>query len=138
MINLTKDQINALSSVLYEDIVNKVEANNKKYVEKIMEDETFNNAYNEFESTLKEANALASKADKIRKEALRSIRVKLQSLNVDIYDSKKSIAYHYGKAIGKIKSEVTKKDLRDRITLCTIESRDLETLKQNIIKSFNV
>lgn len=137
MINLTKDQINALSSVLYEDIVNKVEANNKKYVEKIMEDETFNNAYNEFESTLKEANALASKADKTRKEALRSIRAKLQSLNVNIYDSKKSIAYYYGKALGKI-SEITKKDLRDRITLCTIESRDLETLKQNIIKSFNV
>lgn len=137
MINLTKDQINALSSVLYEDIVNKVEANNKKYVEKIMEDETFNNAYNEFELALKEAKALASKADKTRKEALRSIRVKLQSLNVNIYDSKKSIAYYYGKALGKI-SEITKKDLRDRITLCTIESRDLETLKQNIIKSFNV
>lgn len=137
MINLTKDQINALSSVLYEDIVNKVEANNKKYVEKIMEDETFNNAYNEFESALKEAKALASKADKTRKEALRSIRAKLQSLNVNIYDSKKSIAYYYGKALGKI-SEITKKDLRDRITLCTIESRDLETLKQNIIKSFNV
>ena len=82
MINLTKDQINALSSVLYEDIVNKVEANNKKYVEKIMEDETFNNAYNEFELALKEAKALASKADKTRKEALRSIRAKLQSLNV--------------------------------------------------------
>lgn len=137
MINLTKDQINALSSVLYEDIVNKVEANNKKYVEKIMEDETFNNAYNEFELALKEAKALASKADKTRKEALRSIRAKLQSLNVNIYDSKKSIAYYYGKALGKI-SEITKKDLRDRITLCTIESRDLETLKQNIIKSFNV
>lgn len=138
MINLTKDQINALSSVLYENIANKVEANNKKYVEKIMEDETFNNAYNEFDSALKEADALVSKADKIRREALRSIRVKLHNLNVGIYDSKKSIAYYYGKAIGKIKSEVTKKDLRDRITLCTIESRDLETLKQNIIKSFNV
>lgn len=138
MINLNKDQINALSSILYEDIVNKIEVNNKKYVEEIMKDENFNKAYNEAQSVLKEAETLRSKADKITKEALRNIRIKLQDLDVGPYDSKETIAFSYGKKIGKIKSELTKKELRDRIALCTIESQDLETLKQNIVKSFNI
>lgn len=136
MLELNKDQISALASLLYEDIANKVNLNNERYVEEILKDKTFNEAYGEFTSSLNKAKALETEADKIRKEAVRSIRTKLLSPNIDRYDSKKSAAYYYGKALGKIKDSLTKKELRDRITLCTIEAQDLETLKQNIIKSF--
>ncbi len=138
MIELNKDQISALASLLYEDIANKINLNNEKYAEEILKDETFNVAYNEFASSLNKAKTLETEAEKIKKEAIRSIRTKLLNPNIDRYDSKKSMAYYYGKALGKIKDSLTKKELRDRIALCTIEAQDLETLKQNIIKSFNI
>lgn len=133
---LSKEQIKALAAILYDEIWDQVVDNNKKALEEIKNDKSFKDAFNEFTETIKKATALKKESEKVEKEAIKGLKSKLSNIEVWTCNDIDTIARRYGRRIGRIKEDITKVDIMNRITLATIDAKDLATLKENVLKMF--
>ena len=133
---LSKEQIKALAAVLYDEIYDQVITHNKEALEEIKRDESFKNAFNEFTEAIKKADAIRRESEKIEKEAIKGLKSKLSNIEVWTCNDVDTLARRYGRRIGRIKEDITKVDIMNRITLATIDAKDLATLKENVLKMF--
>ena len=133
---LSKEQIKALAAILYDEIWDQVVNNNKKALEEIKSDESFKTAFNEFTAAIKKATAIKKESEKIEKEAIKGLKSKLSNIEVWTCNDIDTLARRYGRRIGRIKEDITKVDIMNRITLATIDAKDLATLKENVLKMF--
>ena len=133
---LSKEQIKALAAVLYDEIYDQVITHNKEALEEIKRDKSFKNAFNEFTEAIKKADAIRRESEKIEKEAIKGLKSKLSNIEVWTCNDVDTLARRYGRRIGRIKEDITKVDIMNRITLATIDAKDLATLKENVLKMF--
>lgn len=133
---LTKEQARALASVLFNEIKTEIRNRNKEAIKEIENDETFNNAYNEYLTISTEAKKLYNKAEQMKASALKNLRNKLAGAVYCECDSKNTMIHTYAKQLGKITDEPTKQDIVNRIMLATIDAEDLQDIKENVLKLF--
>ena len=133
---LSKEQIKALAAVLYDKIYDQVITHNKEALEEIKRDESFKDAFNTFTEAIKKADALRRESEKIEKAAIKGLKSKLSNIEIWASDDIDTLARRYGRRIGRIKEDITKVDIMNRITLATIDAKDLATLKENVLKMF--
>ena len=133
---LSKEQTKALAAILYDEIYDQVITHNKEALEEIKRDESFKDAFNEFTEAIKKANAIRRESEKVEKEAIKGLKSKLSNIEVWTCNDIDTLARRYGRRIGRIKEDITKVDIMNRITLATIDAKDLATLKENVLKMF--
>lgn len=133
---LSKEQAKALAAILYDEISASIRKSNTAVLEELEDDETFNNAYKEYQAAISKAKNLESEALKMRKNALRNLKSKLSDAYLCEWDSRCSMIQSYAKKLGKAKSIPSKQDIINRIMLATIDAKDLATLKENVLKMF--
>ena len=133
---LSKEQIKALAAVLYDEIYDQVITHNKEALEEIKRDESFKDAFSTFIEAIKKADAIRRESEKIEKAATKGLKSKLSNIDIRASDDIDTLARRYGRRIGRIKEDITKVDIMNRITLATIDAKDLATLKENVLKMF--
>lgn len=132
---LSKDQTKALASLLRSKIYHIVTKSNKEILEKTLNDENFNKVYSKFEEKMNKAKALKEESDKYEITAENDIAHDL-GISVNRLDNKRSIAIKYLKHTSEYITDLYPKYIEDRITLLSIDSKDLNELKTLILNSF--
>lgn len=131
---LTKEQTSALADLLLPIINNKRKQVFKEYYDNVLKDPELSRAYSKYKKAGEGYNRLCTQAESLKRTAIKDIN---NILNIHIHNfgnTKEDIAYNITN--NNRKDSVSKKELCNMIYLQTIDTDNLETLTNNILKQY--
>ena len=137
MMNLNSSQINALTSLIYTELLESIREKEKKLIDSILNNPEFIEAYNKFNNDIKEAARLIKEADKLKESAYDSF---LKKFPADYFAAKhtlKAAAISHANFICRRKEKsIKKKDIKEKIALYSIDKSTIEAIKNSIINLY--
>ena len=135
--NLNSSQINALTSLIYTELLENIREKEKKLIDSILNNPEFIEAYNKFNNDIKEAARLIKEADKLKESAYDSF---LKKFPADYFAAKhtlKAAAISHANFICRRKEKsIKKKDIKEKIALYFIDKSTIEDIKNSIISLY--
>lgn len=142
MINLNKEQINALSSLIFEELSNIQKSKKEELLKTILNDSNFINSYNKLKEEYKKAEKLSEEAYKNLKQANRIENeaykefTKYYPITFDSRSTLQRAATSYVNFTINKEFPITKTTIKKEVALSSIDATTIEDIKNKILNYY--
>lgn len=137
MIDLNNVQINAITSLIFSEINKKVKEKEEKFLNTLLNNSEFIEAYKKFNDSTKKAKELEKEAKKLSESAFSEFMDKFPT---DYFADKRTLkaaakSHVYFVSQKKV-SSIKKSDIKDKVALYSIGASTIEDIKNSIINLY--
>lgn len=137
MIDLNNVQINAVTSLIFSEISKKVKEKEEKFLNALLNNSEFIEAYKKFNDSTKRRKKLEAEAKKLSESAFNEFMDKFPTDYFADRRTLKAAAKSHARFVSQEKeSSIKKSDIKDKVALYSIGASTIEDIKNSIINLY--